>query len=70
MGSVRDGTTQPRMGGDGGLEQAMIARIGHLATGAEALRELRVAFPEIPLAQRVAVLLTMARRQNQLNALG
>jgi len=70
MGSTLDGTTQPRTGGEGGLEQAMIARIGHLATGAEALKELRSAFPEIPLAQRVAALLAMARRQNHLNALG
>jgi hypothetical protein len=69
MDSAIDGATQPRMG-EGGLEQAMIARISHIPPGAEALKELRSAFPEIPLAQRVSVLLTMARRQNSLNALG
>jgi hypothetical protein len=68
MGSAIDGATQWM--GEGGLEQAMIARVGHMSPGAEALKELRSAFPEIPLAQRVSVLLTMARRQNSLSALG
>ena len=68
MGSAIDATTQPRTGGEDGLHRAMVARISHLTPGAEALKELRSAFPEIPLAQRVAALVTMARRQNGLRA--
>jgi hypothetical protein len=45
------------------LTQAMIDRIARLrpASTAEALRELRAAFPEIPLAARVTALETMRR---------
>jgi hypothetical protein len=46
------------------LTQAMIDRIArlHHASTAEALRELRSAFPQIPLAARVTALEAMRRR--------
>ena len=45
------------------LTQAMMDRIARLrpASTAEALRELRTAFPEIPLAARVTALEAMRR---------
>jgi hypothetical protein len=69
MGSAIDGTTQPRRtGGQGRLEQAMIEQVNLSApqSGAEALKALGSAFPESPLSQRVAALVTLARRQNGL----
>jgi hypothetical protein len=50
MGSV----TKPMRGKD--LAQTMVERIMGTTSHAEALRELRVAFPESPLAVRVAAL--------------
>jgi hypothetical protein len=45
------------------LAQAMVARLARLrsASTAEALRELRTAFPEIPLAARVSALEAVRR---------
>jgi hypothetical protein len=41
--------------------QAMMDRIARLRPAAEALRELRSAFPDIPLAARVTALEAMRR---------
>jgi hypothetical protein len=70
MGSARNCATPFETGSDSALEQAMIERVSVAApqSGAEALRELRSAFPESPLAQRVAALMMLARRQNRLGA--
>jgi hypothetical protein len=55
MGSV----TEPSAGKD--LAQTMVERIMATTSHAEALRELRVAFPESPLAARVAALALLSR---------
>jgi hypothetical protein len=50
MGSIIEPT------GDSGLVKVMVERIAGTASHAEALRTLRAAFPETPLAARVAAL--------------
>ena len=64
MGSAIDGARHA--GSHPRLEHAMIERINTAApqSGAEALKALRSAFPESPLALRVAALVSLARRQN------
>jgi hypothetical protein len=47
---------------DGGLAEIMVERIAGTASHAEALRALRAAFPEMPLAARVAALELAASR--------
>jgi hypothetical protein len=67
-GSARNGAAPSGTCNDSALEQAMIERVSMAApqSGAEALKELRSAYPESPLAQRVAALVMLARRQNGL----
>jgi hypothetical protein len=64
MGSAGDGASAGRARVS--FEQAMVETISRAApqSGAEALKELRSAFPETPLAQRVAALVKLARQQN------
>ena len=50
MGSIVEPTHDP------GLAETMVERIAGTASHAEALRTLRVAFPETSLAARVAAL--------------
>ena len=60
----------PSIAPDGGALLAdMLAWIDRQcpASGAEALRHLRAAFPDSPLALRVAVLSTLMRRQGAVN---
>jgi hypothetical protein len=68
MGSATDGAAVGRAGAS--FEQTMVETVRRAApqSGAEALKELRSAFPETPLAQRVAALVMLARRQNGLDA--
>ena len=49
------------------VAEAMVERIiaGQPKSGAEALKELRAAFPDSPLALRVAALAALSRRQDQ-----
>jgi hypothetical protein len=57
MGSIVEPT-------DGnGLAETMVERIAGTASHAEALRALRAAFPETPLAARVAALELLAHRK-------
>jgi hypothetical protein len=44
------------------LAQAMVLRIRGMTSHAEALRALRAAFPDSPLAVRVAALATLPQR--------
>ena len=56
MGSA----AEPARGND--LASAMVERILGTTSHADALRELRAAFPESPLSVRVAALTLLARR--------
>jgi hypothetical protein len=56
MGSIVEPTR------DRGLAETMVERIAGTASHAEALRTLRAAFPETPLAARVAALELLAHR--------
>jgi hypothetical protein len=53
--------------GDADMTRAMVERIIQLGpkSGAEALRQLRAAFPDAPLALRVAALTMLMRRNGQ-----
>jgi hypothetical protein len=58
MGSIVEPTD-----GSTGLAEVMVERIAGTASHAEALRTLRTAFPETPLAARVAALELLANRK-------
>jgi hypothetical protein len=62
MGSATDAFTRNPQ-----VAEAMVERIIGLQpkSGAEALKELRAAFPDSPLALRVAALAALSRRQDQ-----
>jgi hypothetical protein len=60
MGSFID----PRRTEEQDLARAMAERIRAASSHAEALRELRAAFPDSPLTLRVAALAMLARRTN------
>jgi hypothetical protein len=61
MGSFID----PRRAEDQDLARAMVERIKAGSSHAEALRELRAAFPDSPLTLRVAALAMLARRSDE-----
>jgi hypothetical protein len=62
MGSFTEPTRAEDQDSAQALAQAMAERIGAAKSHAEALRELRSAFPESPLALRVAALAMMRKR--------
>jgi len=63
MGSFTEPTRAEDQDSAQALAQAMAERIGAAKSHAEALRELRSAFPESPLALRVAALAMMMRKR-------